>query len=102
MNTFTNHRDREARTITAAISAVCLIAFITTVIPGVEHAVNTVLIVLGALVALAVVVRFGLRWLRERREDRADEVTAAAWRAAHPRPHPHPHAQQGATWAGVA
>jgi Mn2+/Fe2+ NRAMP family transporter len=85
MNTFATRRDREARTITAVISAVCLLACVAAVIPGVEHAINTAVIVLGVLLVLIVAVRLGLRWLRERREDRADEVTAAAWRAAHQR-----------------
>lgn len=82
---FATHRDREARTITALISTVCLLACIAAVIPGVEHAINTAVVVLGALLVLIVAVRLGLRWLRERREDRADAITAAAWRATHQR-----------------
>ena len=85
-NTFTSGRDREVRTITAVISTVSVIGFASAVVPGVEDAINLALIVLGVLVAVIVAVRFGLRRLRERREDRADEITAAAWRAAHPRP----------------
>jgi len=85
-NVFATRRDREVRTITAVIGAVCLLASVAAVIPAVEHALNTGLIALGALLALVLALRLGLRWLRERREDRADEITAAAWRATHPRP----------------
>ncbi|CAA9403683.1 MAG: hypothetical protein AVDCRST_MAG66-1571 [uncultured Pseudonocardia sp.] len=84
MNTFATRRDREVRTITAVIGAVCLLACVAAIVPAVEHALNTAVIAVGALLALVLALRLGLRWLRERREDRADEITAAAWRARNP------------------
>ena len=80
----TTHHDREVRALTAVIALVCGVAFLGAVIPAVEHATTGALITGAALAALTVTVRLALRWLRERREDRADDITAAAWRATHP------------------
>ena len=83
MSTFTQHRDREVRALTLAITALCAVGVGSAAIPGLEQAITAGLIGLGALAALVVLARLSLRWLRERREDRADDVAAAAWRAAH-------------------
>lgn len=88
MNTFATHRNltRDLRILIILISAVCGVGLLCAVVPAVEHAVKAGLIGLAVLAALTVTVRLGLRLLRERREDRQDEITAAAWRAAHHHP----------------
>ena len=85
MSTFHQHRDREVRATTIVLTFVCGIGATSAVVPAVEHAINVGLLCLGGLTALAVLGRLGARWLREHREDRADEITAAAWRTAHRR-----------------
>lgn len=79
----TAHQTYEARLITALIAVVCVIGCAAAIVPGVEQAVTLGLLALGLLVVLAVAVRLGARWLRERREDRADALIAATWRAEH-------------------
>lgn len=83
MRTFTQHRDHQVRVITIVITLVCGIGSISAVVPAVEHAINLGLLCLGGLLALGVLARTGARRLRERREDREDAITAAAWRATH-------------------
>jgi len=79
----TTHQTYEARLITALIAIVCAIGCTAAVVPAVEHTVTLALLILGGLALVAVAGRLGCRWLRERREDRADALTAAAWRAQH-------------------
>lgn len=79
----TAHQTYEARLITALIAVVCAIGCAAAIVPAVEHTVTLALLVLGGLALVAVAGRLGCRWLRERREDRADALTAAAWRAEH-------------------
>ncbi|MBW0090637.1 hypothetical protein I4I73_17400 [Pseudonocardia sp. KRD-184] len=79
----TTHQTYEARLITALLALVCVIGCAGAIVPAVEQAVTLGLLTPGPLVVLAVAVRLGVRWLRERREDRADALTAAAWRAEH-------------------
>jgi hypothetical protein len=52
-------------------------------VPAVEHTISTGLLALGVLLALVAAVRVLARWVRHRREDRADALVAAAWRARH-------------------
>lgn len=85
-NSLTSRRDREVNLITAVLAVPCALACAGSVIPAVNDAVTVVLIVSAVLLVLGVLLRRVARWVRERREDRADEITAAAWRAAHPRP----------------
>jgi Ni/Fe-hydrogenase subunit HybB-like protein len=77
------HSRAEYRVIMTAVSAVCALGAVSAVIPAVEHAVTLGLVALGLLGLLVVGLRLLARWLRERRENREDEITAAAWRAAH-------------------
>jgi ABC-type transport system involved in cytochrome bd biosynthesis fused ATPase/permease subunit len=80
----TTHQTCEARLITTLIVVVCALGCAAAVVPAVEHAVTLGLLVLGLLALVTVAGRFSCRWLRERREDRADALTAAAaWRAEH-------------------
>ena len=74
----TTHQTYEARLITTLIAVVCAIGCAAAVVPAVEHAVTLALLVLGGLALVVVAGRLGCRWLRERREDRADALTAAA------------------------
>jgi hypothetical protein len=67
------------------IVGACTLAALGSVIPVVEHAANlgfAGLVVLGVLVA---VLRWLVRFVRERLEDAADRRTAVAWQAAHRR-----------------
>lgn len=80
MNT---HRHREANRITAVIAAVCTTACATAVVPGLEHTITTTLLTLAALAVTAVSTRWALRWVTDRREDRADALTVALWRTEH-------------------
>jgi predicted exporter len=84
------HRDRigarrahEVRLITTVLAAVCALGFLAAVIPGVEAALTVGLLALAGLVLVGLTVRYAARWVRERREDRQDAVTAARWRAIH-------------------
>jgi predicted exporter len=98
------HRAREARTITTALALVCGAGLAAAVVPGVETAVNVGLLALVGLVALALGVRYLARWVRERREDHADALTAARWRAVHAPHllHDHDCALTATTGRGVA
>ncbi len=80
---FATRRAQEARTITTAAGLVCGLACLASLVPAVERAANIATAAGLVLVALVVAVRLGARRLRERREDRADALTAAHWRAEH-------------------
>ena len=79
------HSRTEYRLIMTVISAVCALGAVSAVVPAVEHTVTVGLVVLGLVGLLVAGLRLLARWLRECREDREDEITAAAWRAAHQR-----------------
>lgn len=85
MNTRT-HQAREARAATGIAALVALVGCISALIPVVEHTITTLILGATALAVLVIGLRLAARWIRERREDRQDAVTAAAWRAAHARP----------------
>lgn len=87
MKNFTDHRNHEVRVLTGVIAVICATACATSVVPRLEDLINRALIVGAALVVLAVLVRLGARWVRERREDREDELAAAIWRAEHAASH---------------
>ena len=80
---FTARRDREASLITAVLTLPCGLACAGSVVPGLDDAVTTALAVLAVVALLAAGLRWVCRWVRERREDAADALTAARWRAAH-------------------
>lgn len=87
MKNFTDHRNHEVRVLTGVIAVICATACATSIVPGLEDLINSALIVGATLVVLAVLARHGARWLRERREDREDDLTAAIWRAEHATSH---------------
>ena len=82
-NTFHENRMREARRVTTGLAVICAAGLASAVVPAVEHAITTGLLLAAALVALVLTVRVTARWVRDRREDRADALVAAAWRAQH-------------------
>lgn len=59
----------------------CALAAAGSVVPGLDHAVTAALFAVIGLAALVGLAQIVARWVRERREDRADALTAAAWRA---------------------
>ena len=61
----------------------CGLACAGSVVPGLDDVVTAVVLGLAALALLALAARWVARWVRERREDRADAITAARWRAEH-------------------
>jgi hypothetical protein len=77
------HRKIEARLITTAITLVCAVGFASAVVPGVEQAITTIVVIAAGLALTVLVGRAVVRRVRERREDRADALTAAAWQAHH-------------------
>ncbi|MBN9098854.1 MAG: hypothetical protein J0I49_12190 [Pseudonocardia sp.] len=87
MNTLTDHRTHEVRLLTGVIAVICATACATSIVPGLEDLITRTLILGAVLVALGVLARLALRWLRERREDREDALTAAIWRAEHDASH---------------
>lgn len=83
MNDFTHNRTREARRLTTAAALLCGLGALSALVPAVEHALTLVTIGALALLVLLIGARFAIRRLRERREDHADALTAARWRAVH-------------------
>ena len=95
-------RNREATAITTSLAVPCGLACSGSVIPGLDDLITTVLVGLAALALVTLVARWVARWVRERRQDAADALTAAHWRApqaadsAHPsRPRPPQHPPAG-------
>ncbi len=82
MNIQQHRRDRD-RAVNLAITPVCGLGFAGALSPAVEHAVTTALVAVVMLALLVAGVRWVVRRLRERREDAADALAGAAWRARH-------------------
>jgi hypothetical protein len=78
-STINRNRDRSAALFTLAVAALTAAVALLNTVPGLLPA-----LVVG-VVAAAIAHRIA-RVLRWRHEDREDALTAAAWRAAHPRP----------------
>ena len=85
MRTLDPSRTPEYRALMSVIVGACTLAALGSVIPAVEYATNLGLAGLGALALLVIVLRWMVRFVRERLEDAADRRTAAAWQAAHRR-----------------
>jgi adenylate kinase len=83
MNDISTGRDREAALITTVLAIPCAFACAGSVIPGLDDAITVALLVIGALIVLVGATRLVARRVRERREDRADALTAAIWRHQH-------------------
>jgi Flp pilus assembly protein TadB len=83
MKTFATDRAREARIITTALVTVCAAGCTAAVVPGAEHVITVGVLALAGLAVAVLLARLTVRWVRERREDRTDAVTAARWRATH-------------------
>jgi ABC-type transport system involved in cytochrome bd biosynthesis fused ATPase/permease subunit len=83
MNDYATTRAAEARRLTTAATLVCGLALFAALVPAVGHAANLAVGVALGLVLAVLAVRCLARWARERREDRADALIAARWRAVH-------------------
>ncbi len=83
MNIFATNRAAEARRLAIAAALICGLACLGALVPAVEHALNLAVGGAVGLVLTVLLVRRLTRWLRECREDRADALTAAHWRAVH-------------------
>lgn len=87
-----NTRDSQHRddaVVTTVTGAVCALGLAGALSPVVEHAVTLALLVIAALTVAVLAARWLARRLREHREDRADTLTAIAWRSANlPADHP--------------
>ena len=78
-----DHRRRHDQ---AAILVAVLVAGLGcagALLPAVEHAITVALLTAAGLAVLTAAVRVGARVVRERREDRADALAGAVWRAEH-------------------
>ena len=78
MKNFTDHRNHEVRVLTGVMAVICATACATSVVPGLEDLINRALILGAALVVLAVFVRLGARWVRERRSVHLTNVALLA------------------------
>jgi hypothetical protein len=83
MNDYATTRAAEVRRFTVLAALVCGLACLGALVPAVEHATNLALGAATGLVLVVVTFRHLARRLRERREDRADALTAARWRTQH-------------------
>ncbi len=95
MNLSQHRRDRD-RAVNLAVTLVCGLGLAGALSPAVEHGIGAVLVTLAVLAVVVGLTRWGLRVRRERREDAADALAAAAWRAQHM---PHLAAQRDRTGA---
>ncbi len=77
------HRRTQDRAVTLASLAFSGVGLAGALSPAVEHAITTALVAVVVLVLLVVGARWVARRLREHREDRADALAAAVWRAEH-------------------
>ena len=84
LDDYRRRQDQVATLVAVSVAGLCCAG---AVLPVVEHAVTVALIAAAGLAVLLAAARTGVRVLRERREDRADLLTGAAWRAEHV-PHP--------------
>jgi hypothetical protein len=97
-NLVAEHRAREARLITAALTAVCALAAGCAILPALDDLMTTAVVALIVAATAVGALRWATRRVRWWAEDRADTRTAAAWRAQHT----HQGAQDCPTRAGVA
>jgi hypothetical protein len=77
------YRRRQDRAVTAVVGGVCGLGCAGALVPAVERAITFVLLTLAAAAIVVAAARGVARVLRESREDRADTLAAAAWRAEH-------------------
>ena len=85
MRTLDPSRTPEYRAAMTVIVGACTLAALGSVIPAVEYAANVGMAGLVALAVFVAVLRWLVRFVRERLEDAADRRIAAAWQAAHRR-----------------
>ena len=78
-----DHRRRNDQTATLAALLVAGLGCAGALLPVVEHAITLALLASAGLAVLAVALRTVIRMARERREDAADLLAGAVWRAEH-------------------
>ena len=78
-----DHRRRHDQAATLVAVLVAGLGCAGALLPAVEHAITVALLAAAGLAVLIAALRVGARVARERREDRADALAGAAWRAAH-------------------
>ena len=83
MNDYATTRAAEARRLTTAAGLLAGLACLAALVPAIEQTVNLVVLGTLGLTLAALALRVILRRVQQRREDRADAMTAARWRAAH-------------------
>ncbi len=76
------HGSAELTALNVVLLVVAVLGVASAVWPEVETAVGAAVLGVLFVMVLAAVTRIGRRWVRERREDRADEIEARAVRAA--------------------
>jgi protein-S-isoprenylcysteine O-methyltransferase Ste14 len=76
------HGSTELTALNVVLLVVTVLGVASAVRPEVETAVGAAVLGVLFVMVLAAVTRIGRRWVRERREDRADEIEARAVRAA--------------------
>lgn len=76
------HGSAELTALNVVLLAGAVLGVASAVWPAVETAVGAAVLGVTFAVAPVVMTRIGCRWVRERREDRADEVEDRAVRAA--------------------
>jgi hypothetical protein len=100
-NLVAEHRAREVRLITAALTAVCALAAGCAILPALDDLVTAAVVALAVAATAVAVLRWATRRMRWWAEDCADARTAALWRAEHA-VHVDAGAQDCPTRAGVA
>jgi hypothetical protein len=78
-----DYRSRNDQAATLAAVLVAGLGCAGALLPVVEHAISLALLAAAGIVVLAVALRTAIRLARERREDAADLLAGAAWRAEH-------------------
>ena len=78
-----DYRRRQDQGATLVAVSVAGLGCVGALLPVVERAVTVALIAAVGLAVVTAAARAEVRVLRERREDRADRITAATWRAEH-------------------
>ena len=78
-----DHRRRDDQTATLAALLVAGLGCAGALLPVVEHAITLALLAAAGIAVLAVALHTAICVVRERREDAADLLAGAAWRAEH-------------------
>jgi hypothetical protein len=78
-----DYRRRQDQVATLVAVLVAGLGCAGALLPFVEYAVTLAVLAAAGLAVLIAALRTGIRVVRERREDRADALAGATWRAEH-------------------